>query len=318
MKIDAVFKALSDPTRLRVLRLVASMELAVGEIAQVLGHSQPSVSRHIAILGDAGLIERRREGSWIFLRAAKEEELAGAISGLLAACEGFDMEFGELCGADRRKLATIRNARESQAQDYFAVHASNWDELRRLHSPDEAVEDALNRALGPGSLGQVLDIGTGTGRMAELFAGRARRVVALDKSPAMLRVARARLQHLGGDKVEMVQGDFTDLPLADASMDTVLFHQVLHFAQNPVDALAEAARVLRSGGRIAIVDFAAHQREELREKYAHARLGFGDEQMGVMLRQAGFDPGAPQAMEEGELVVKIWLATRLPTEKAAA
>ena len=318
MKVDTVFKALSDPTRLRVLRLVSSMELAVGEIAQVLGHSQPSVSRHIAILGDAGLVERRREGSWMFLRGAKADGFALSISTLLAECDGFDPEFGEVCAADRSKLAAIRNARETQAQDYFADHASNWDELRRLHSPDQTVEDALIEALGPGPLGQVLDIGTGTGRMAELFATRAERVIALDKSPAMLRVARARLQHFGGDKIEMVQGDFNALPLADGSMDTVLFHQVLHFAQNPAEALGEAARVLKSGGRIAIVDFAAHQREELRERYAHARLGFSDEQMEQLLSHSGFEAEPPKAMDEGELVVKIWLARRPHAARDAA
>ena len=318
MRIETAFKALSDPTRLRIMRLVAAMELAVGEIAQVLGHSQPSVSRHIGILGDAGLLERRREGSWMFLRACSDDGLAGAMAKLLKDGEKLDPDFGAVCASDRRKLSAIRNTREEQALDYFAAHASDWDELRRLHSPDEAVEDALNAALGDGNLGHVLDIGTGTGRMAELFAARAERVVALDKSPAMLRVARARLQHLGGDRIEMVQGDFVDLPMADASMDTVLFHQVLHFAQNPVDALNEAARVLKPGGRIAVVDFAAHQREELRERHAHARLGFADQQMKSLMEQVGFIPESPRAMDERELVVKIWLATRLPVKQVAA
>jgi len=317
MQTEAAFRALGDVTRLRILCLVASMELAVGEIAQVLGQSQPRVSRHIAILSDAGLAERRREGSWIFLRAAGMP-FAGEIRRLLAVAEASDAEFAELCEGDRRKLAAIRAARETQAQDYFSAHAETWDELRRLHSADELVEDALAKALSVAPLGRVLDIGTGTGRMAELFAETADHVVALDKSPAMLRVARARLQKLDSERIDMVQGDFTSLPLAEAQVDTVLFHQVLHFAHDPAAALREAARVTRPGGRIAIVDFAAHSREELRERHSHARLGFEDPQMERLLKAAGFEPEVPLALEEGELVVKIWIGTRRPTDRKAA
>ena len=191
------------------------------------------------------------------------------------------------------------------AETYFADHAHDWDELRRLHSSEESVEAALSSALGERPLGRLLDTGTGTGRMAELFAMRADHIVALDKSLAMLRVARAKLQHLPPGQVELMQGDFAELPFADESFDTVLFHQVLHFAQTPATVLAEAARVIRPGGRIAIVDFAAHQREELRERHAHARLGFADEQMDDLLRTAGFAPAAPVALDGGELVVKV-------------
>lgn len=315
---ETIFRALADVTRLRIMRLVATMELAVGEIAQVLGQSQPRVSRHVAILCDAGLAERRREGSWMFLRsrATRDEGLLSSLHEVLSMAEAQDADLAELCDADRRKLASIRAARENQAQDYFAQHAETWDELRRLHSSDEHVEAALAEALAPAPLGRVLDIGTGTGRMAQLFADRAEHVIALDKSPAMLRVARARLQHLGHDRVEMVQGDFASIPLGAATVDTVLFHQVLHFAHNPGDALAEAARVTRVGGRVAIVDFAAHQREDLRERYAHARLGFTDAQVATLLEQAGYTPRAPIALEEGELVVKIWIGQRTPEQSA--
>ncbi|MDP4574269.1 metalloregulator ArsR/SmtB family transcription factor [Qipengyuania sp. G39] len=314
MHTETLFRALADPTRLRILRLLGSMELAVGEVAQVLGQSQPRVSRHIGILCDAGLAERRREGSWTFVRAgsttAGEPSLSGGAIRLLDVAEHADNDFADLCASDRRKLAEIRETREAEAQAYFARHAHDWDELRRLHSSDEAIESALDAALGSAPLGRLLDIGTGTGRMAELFAERAEHIVALDKSLAMLRVARAKLQNLPTHRVELVQGDFGSLPFAGASFDTVLFHQVLHFAQAPRAALAEAARVTSPGGRIAIVDFAAHQREELRERYAHARLGFGDAQMRDLLQDAGFVPGETAALEDGELVVKIWIAER--------
>lgn len=314
MTIDAIFKALADPTRLRTMRLLSAMELAVGELAQVLGQSQPRVSRHVGILCDAGLAERRREGSWVFLRSGSGGEAAtpvfAALDRLLATAEAEHPEFAQQCASDRHKLAAIRASREALAEDYFARHAGEWDELRALHTPDVQVEEQLVRMLADAPLGAVLDIGTGTGRMAELFADDAERIVALDKNLEMLRVARAKLQHLPAAQIELVQGDFADLPFAAASFDTVLLHQVLHFAQEPEVAIAEAARVTRGGGRIAIVDFAAHTNEELRSRYQHARLGFSDRQMRTLLRAAGFIASEPFALEGAELVVKIWIGKR--------
>ena len=311
--VETIFQALADPTRLRVMRLLGSIELAVGEIAQVLGQSQPRVSRHAGILTAAGLIERRREGSWVFLRASSESEGSGVASAtmrLLDAAEAADPDFAMQCEQDRERLSAVREAREEEATRYFADHAKDWDELRRLHISDRSVEDALVRSLGDRSLGRLLDIGTGTGRMAELLADRAEHVVALDKSLAMLRVARAKLQHLPADRVELAQADFNDLPFADENFDTVLFHQVLHFAQDPAAVLEEAARVLVRGGRLIIVDFAEHDREDLRDRFAHVRLGFGDTVMADMLQAAGFDLGPIRSLEGGELVVRVWHAER--------
>ena len=311
MVIEDIFKALGDPTRLRIARLLGAMELAVGELAQVLGQSQPRVSRHVGILCDAGLAERRREGSWVFLRQSEARgAVIEAIQQLLALAEQQEPEFAALCEADRRKLAAIRDAREAAAGHYFARHAGEWDELRALHSADAEVERRLAEALADAPLGHLLDIGTGTGRMAEFFADRAERIVALDKNLEMLRVARAKLQHLPAAQIELVQGDFAELPFADASFDTVILHQVLHFAPDPAPALAEAARVLRGGGRIAIVDFASHDHEELRTRHQHVRLGFADRQMAELLRGAGFAAGTARALEGDTLVVKIWTATR--------
>ncbi|MGB3471951.1 MAG: metalloregulator ArsR/SmtB family transcription factor [Erythrobacter sp.] len=314
--IDAVFKALADPTRLRIARLLATMELAVGELAQVLGQSQPRVSRHVGILCDAGLAERRREGSWVFLRgtgmADDAAPLIAAIDRMLAIAEAEEPGFAKSCEDDRRKLAAIRVAREDAANQYFARHAGEWDHLRALHTSDAQVEEQLIVALGGHAIGSLLDIGTGTGRIAELFMDSAARIVALDKNLEMLRVARAKLQHLPTAQIELVQGDFTDLPFEATSFDTVVLHQVLHFAADPAIVLAEAARVTRPQGRIAIVDFAAHDREELRSRHQHARLGFSDPQMSSLLRRSGFKPGTPVALDGGQLVVKIWIGERLP------
>ncbi len=316
MKIDPTLRALADSTRLRIMRLLAHMELAVGELAQVLGQSQPRVSRHVRILCDAGLAERRKEGSWVFLRSAIGLDLApplgAAAARLLDVAESDDAAFAARVMEDRRHLAAIRAAREATAAGYFARHAAEWDTLRGLHSPDAAVEAALTRALGDAPLGALLDVGTGTGRIAELFAPRSRHVTAFDKSPEMLRIARARLQHLPADSVSLVQGDFAKLPFGDSSVDTVLFHQVLHYAQAPEDVLAEAARVTRPGGRIAVVDFAAHDREELRAAHAHARLGFSDEQMLALFADAGIVAAPSIALPGQSLTVKIWTGQRAP------
>ena len=314
MKIDPLLRALADPTRLRIMRLLSAMELAVGELAQVLGQSQPRVSRHVRILCDAGLAERRKEGSWVFLRSAISETrappLGAAAARLLAVAERDDAGFAARCGEDRRHLAAIRAARENSAEAYFARHAGDWDTLRSLHCPDEPVEAALATALGERDLGSLLDIGTGTGRMAELFAPRASHVTGFDKSPEMLRIARTRLQKLPSEQVTLAQGDFTALPFADSSFDTVLFHQVLHYAQEPEGVMAEATRVARPGGRIAVVDFAAHDREELRERHAHARLGFSDEQMLALLSNAGLTAEPSVALPGTPLTVKIWTARK--------
>ena len=317
MRIDPLLRALADSTRLRIMRLLSTMELAVGECAAVLGQSQPRVSRHIRILCDAGLAERRKEGSWVFLRSAIAEDrappLAAAAARLLSVAESDDAGFAARCAEDRRHLAAIRSAREATAAAYFARHAEEWDTLRLLHSPDEPVEAALCAALAGdpnGNLGALLDVGTGTGRMAELFAHRAVHVTAFDKSPEMLRVARARLQNLPAGHCTLEQGDFAELPFADAAFDTLLFHQVLHYAQEPEAVLAEAARVTRPGGRIAIADFAAHDREELRSAHAHARLGFTDEQMIALLSDAGYSADPAIALPGKQLTVKIWTGTR--------
>lgn len=314
MQIDALLRALADPSRLRVMRLIAHMELSVGELAQVLGQSQPRVSQHVGKLVDAGLAERQREGNSVYLRlvarGGARSPVGDSVARLLAIAEREDAEFAAQCEADRDRLASIRADREKDAEAYFARHAEDWDTLRERHGPERPVEEALVAALGSGSLGRLLDIGTGTGRMAELLAPRAVHITALDKSLDMLRVARAKLQGLGPGRVELTQGDFTALPFPARHFDTVLLHQVLHFAQDPLRALKEAARVMRPGGRLAVIDLAKHDREELRQRHAHARLGFSDNTMRLLLAEAGFEPRPPVTVPGHELTVNIWTARR--------
>ena len=306
-----IFRSLGDPTRLRITALLRLMELSVGELAQVLGQSQPRVSRHVKILIDAGLVERRKEGSWVFLTLAD----AARIEPL------FDLldRWAELDGedpwtvADAARLAAVRADRAAAAELYFASHAKDWDELRSLHIAESDVEAAIARALGEVEIGRLVDIGTGTGRMIELFAPAARHALGVDRSPEMLRLARVKLAEAGLSSAELRQGDMYSLPLASGTADTVILHQVLHYAQQPAAAVAEAARLLGPSGRLLIVDFAPHEREELRSRDAHARLGFADDIMLKYLEAAGLEGRVVEHLEGGELTVTIWAGERSET-----
>ena len=307
-----IFRALADPTRLRILSLVRRMELSVGELAQVLRQSQPRVSRHVKILADAGLLERHKEGAWVFLRVGRDK----AVAPLLGALDIWKVDAS---AGDVERLAAVRAERVAAAEEYFSAHAGEWDSLRNLHIADAEVEAAVTRALRGRKLGQLLDIGTGTGRMIELLGGAATQSLGIDRSLDMLRIARARIEAAGLAHAEVRQGDMYALPLGDAQADTVLLHQVLHYAQEPAQAIAEAARVLAPGGRLLIVDFAPHDREELRSKHAHARLGFDDKQVVGWLAAAGLEAHVVDHLTGGELTVTLWIGERaaLPQAEAA-
>jgi ArsR family transcriptional regulator len=304
-----IFRALGDPTRLRIVHLLRAMELAVGEIAQVVGQSQPRVSRHVRILAEAGLVERRKEGNWVFLRLAR----GPATAPFLTLFDRLEPSGAESLwqAADLARLAAVRADRARAAEAYFAEHAEQWDAIRSLHVAEAEVEAAMTALLRAEPIGRLLDIGTGTGRMIELFGGQAAQVTAIDRSPDMLRLARAKLPQDAGDRYALLLGDFLDLPLDRASADTVLLHQVLHYAQAPERAIAEAARVTAIGGRVLIADFAPHEREELRSRDQHARLGFSDDQMAGWFAQTGLALERVETLPGQELTVQIWLGRRV-------
>lgn len=302
-----IFQALADPTRLRIVALLRAMELAVGELVLVLGQSQPRVSRHVRLLVEAGLVDRRREGAWVFLRLVHGEKL----DVLVDLIDQWPLSPAEaaIAAADRGQLDRVRAERAEAARRYFADHAAEWDAIRSLHVSETDVEAAIVALMRDRPLGHLLDIGTGTGRMAEIFAPDATHISALDRSPEMLRIARAKLAERQ-IPADLVQGDFQALPFADGTTDTVVMHQVLHFAQQPDQVIAEAARVLRHDGHLLIVDFAPHDQEELRSRAAHARLGFSDAQIHGWFAAAGLRPEAGKTLEGDPLTVKIWLARR--------
>jgi ArsR family transcriptional regulator len=309
-----IFRALGDPTRLRIFGLLRRMELSVGELAQVLGQSQPRVSRHVRILVDAGLALRRREGSWVFLTPAPSSVTVPLFALIDAAKPSYTEDHWAV--ADAAKLSAVRADRAIAAERYFAARADQWDAIRSLHVPDDAVEARMRDLLGT-DLGRLVDIGTGTGRILELFAPAARSATGIDRSPEMLRLARAKLAE-APVPVELRQGDVAALPLADGCADTAVLHQVLHYIPAPEAALAEIARIIAPGGRLLIVDFASHDREELRAQDAHARLGFSDEQIASWLRASGLTLSAQDELAGGELTVKLWLGERPAQAKALA
>jgi ubiquinone/menaquinone biosynthesis C-methylase UbiE len=302
-----IFRSLADPTRVRILNLLRAMELSVGELAQVLGQSQPRVSRHVRILIEAGLAERRKEGSWVFLSLGGRDR----VEPLFQALDRWAEKDGEdpWAVADAARLAAVRADRAAAAERYFAVRAQDWDRIRSLHVAESEVEAAIARALAGRQLGRLVDIGTGTGRMLELFAAAADHALGVDRSPEMLRLARVKLAQAGLG-AELRQGDMYALPFPAGAADTVIIHQVLHYAQQPSAAVDEAARLLAPGGCLLVVDFAPHEREELRATDAHLRLGFADETMLGYLEAAGLDGRVVERLEGGELTVTIWAGSR--------
>ena len=310
-----IFRALADPTRLRILALLRSMELSVGELAQVLGQSQPRVSRHVKILCDAGLAERRKEGSWVFL-ALGNDTTVGPVAAALDAWSAGEPDRWTI--ADAARLAAVRADRAASAAQWFEAHAGEWDAIRSLHVAEDQVEAAMRAVIGDAPVARLLDIGTGTGRMLELFGAQARSALGIDRSSEMLRLARAKLSEAGLTGAELRQADLYALPLGDGEADLAILHHVLHFAQQPGAAIVEAARALGPGGRLLIADFAPHDREDLRAREGHTRLGFSDAQVADWFVAAGLMPARTETLEGHELTVKLWLGRKVETREVKA
>ena len=314
--LDAL-KALAEETRLRIVAVLRHGELTVTDLTDVLGQSQPRVSRHLKLLVDAGLVTKHREGTWVFFCLVD----SGARAALLTTTFDPIDDHDSMLVADLDRLAIVRARRADAAHEYFEQVAPLWDEERSLHAAEDTVERAILDAVGQRPLGTVLDLGTGTGRMLQLLARRADRAVGLDSSHSMLSVARANLE-AGGIQCELRQGDVYSPPLDRDSFDLVVIHQVLHYLDDPARAIREAAQLVSVGGRLLIVDFAQHSHEFLREAQAHRRLGFSHGQLRDWFDQAGFDCPTildidPPAGTNG-LTVTVWLAQDRRTMKEVA
>jgi ubiquinone/menaquinone biosynthesis C-methylase UbiE len=302
----AALRAVAEPTRLRLVVLCARGELTVTELTQILGQSQPRVSRHLKLLCEAGLLDRFREGSWVFYRLSQSGPAGALARQLVAACDDTDSTIA----LDLQRLSAIKRQRADLASAYFRENADQWHRIRSLYVDEREVEAALIGIIAAADPRDLLDIGTGTGRMLEILAPRVERALGIDQSREMLSIARVNLERAGLENGSVRLGDMYQLALPDASFDAVVIHQVLHYADRPAAAITEAARVLRPTGVLVIVDFAPHTLEFLREEHAHRRLGFSDAEVAEWCIAAGLDPASPHHLSGDPLTVVIWTAHR--------
>jgi len=298
-------KAAGESSRFRILVLLSRGDLTVSDLTSILNQSQPRVSRHLKLLLEAGLIGRYQEGSWAFFRLSDNDVAREFALGLVGRVDPAD----PLVLRDMERLEAVKRKNRERAAEYFSANAAQWDQLRALHVPDDAVEAALIKVVGKTPFQAMLDLGTGTGRLLEIFAPLYRRGVGLDMSREMLSVARANLDKAGVQHAQVRQGDIYAPPVDRDAYDLVTIHQVLHYLDNPGVAIAEAAKALRPAGRLVIVDFAPHDFEFLREEQAHVRLGFTDRQIADWMKEAGLEQEETVTFEpadSGGLTVKLW------------
>jgi ArsR family transcriptional regulator len=308
-------KAVAEDTRLRIVALLTHGELTVSDLVDVLGQSQPRISRHLRVLLDAAVIVRHREGSWAFFHLVPDGPIRWMIDDILGRIDPDDA----ITGADLDRRAVVRRRRADAAQAYFARIATRWDEERSLHAADDVVEAAIVEIAGRQPYRRIVDLGTGTGRMLQVLAADpavVERAVGVDASHSMLAVARADLERAGIRHVELRQGDVLSPPLDRGSFDLVVVHQVLHFLDEPAHAVREAARLLSPGGRLLLVDFAPHSLEFLRTDHAHRRLGFRDDTVRGWLEHVGLAVDEARSIEPDpspdgheRLTVSLWVAS---------
>ena len=310
-------KAAAETTRLRILLLLAAGELNVKDLTQILGQSQPRISRHLKLLAEAGLIERFREGSWVYFHVSDRSVGGQLARRILETVDARD----PVLRRDSERAEALKREREASAQTYFREHAADWDRIRTLYVSETAVETAIEVALEGPPLKMLVDLGTGTGRMLEVLAGRYTRGLGLDVNQSMLAYARSKLKTSGLDHAEVRHGDIYNVALPDGVADGVIIHQVLHYLSEPAHAIREAARILAPGGRLVIVDFAPHEIESLRESHAHERLGFEAEHVTAWMEETGIEGVEVRTLEpekhddRQQLTVSLWLGRKPAAEE---
>jgi ArsR family transcriptional regulator len=298
-------RAAGEHTRLRILALCARGELSVSELTQILGQSQPRVSRHLKLMVEAGLLERLPDGAQVYFRVSDRVEVSKLAHALIGLIPESDM----ILNRDLSRLQQVRDTRTKKAQDYFQQVAKSWDTIRAMHVPQQQLEEALLEVVGPEPVGELLDIGTGTGRMLQILADRVTRGIGVDLSSGMLAVARNNIEQAGMAHIHVRKGDMYHLPLDDASIDLAILHMVLHYSDDPTEVIQEAGRVLRTDGRLILVDFATHTEEYLRSEFRHHRLGFSDDEISQYFENTGFSVQTEFRQLTGDpLTVKIWQA----------
>lgn len=303
-------RAAGEATRLRILAVLARSELTVSELCRVLGQTQPRVSRHLRLLCEAGILVRHAQGTSAFYRPARTGRGRELFDAVLPLIDDEDPGLQ----SDLRRLAIIREERAEAAAAYFESVATDWDRMRTRHVADDEVEAAMLQAVDGLKVAQLVDVGTGTGRVLEIFADQIEHGLGLDLSQQMLDLARSRLDQLGLKNCAVRQGNAYDLGLAAGSADVVVLHHVLHFLDDPATSIGEVARTLRPGGRLLVVDFAPHSDEAMRADYAHHWLGFHDEDIEGWCTDVGLVDVTAQhlALDDTDdaLTVTLWVATQ--------
>jgi ubiquinone/menaquinone biosynthesis C-methylase UbiE/DNA-binding transcriptional ArsR family regulator len=302
-RVLSPLRAIAEPTRLRLVALCAAGEWCVSDLTEILGQSQPRLSRHLKLLCDAGVLVRQPEGANVWFRLAQEGPAAALANAALAVLADDD----PTRAADRRRAAARAAERAREALAAFRDNPAAWDEMRALDLPARAIEEALFARLPEGRLGRVLDIGCGTGRMMALLAPRAESVLGIDLSRRMLALARTRIAEQGLANCAVRQADMARLPLPDASFDLVVLCMVLHYADDPAAVLAEAARLVSPGGTVAVIDLAPHTRDDLIRRLAHTTPGLSSAAVSRPLAEAGLTVSPPLAVGSA-LPVLIHLA----------
>ncbi len=273
-RISTALKAMGHNERLRIMALLSHGELTVSELVKILGLSQPRVTQYIKSLEEAGIIDRVKEGSWVFSRISRaNKDLFNLVSKTLEMLPRDDA----ILLSDRRRLDDVRSERSKDADAFFDMVASDDGQLGDEYLPREDMDRKIHDILGASSFAFMVDLGTGTGRMLKLLSDKIERGAGVDNNSEMLKVARHRLSETGKSHLTVRHGELSATPFGTETADLVTIHQVLHYLDEPADALREASRLLQSKGKLLIVDFAAHNQDEFREKYAHRRLGFSDD-----------------------------------------
>jgi ArsR family transcriptional regulator len=314
--IDGLLEALraaAEPSRLRLLAICAQGEWTVSELTQVMAQSQPRISRHLKLLAEAGLLDRFREGSWVFYRRAQRGEGARVARALGRMLPDDD----PVLALDRQRLAAVREARRRAAERFFDGHAEGWDSEPDFGVDGGRVESELVRLFETERPRSLLDIGTGTGRILQVLAPYVGFGLGIDLSHHMLAVARVNLDRRLARNCQVRQGDMYQLPVQDEAFAGVTLHQVLHFADDPLAVLTEARRVLEPGGRLTIIDLAHHEQETLRSEKRHRRLGFTDEEMVGWFRELGLLAETPVHLPGEAFTIVIWTGRR-GAERSAA
>ena len=281
-----VLKAAADPSRLRLLALLAAGEATVKELVDIIGQSQPRVSRHLKILADARIVTHFRDGQWMYYRL----EPSGAAAELVDCAVALARSGDETLSADRERLAEVRAARERYALT-APSGPKRWVGSIGDRPSEAALEQALLAALGGGELGDLLDIGVGSGAVLRLLAPRCRTAVGLDVSRGMRVLARSRLQGAGLGRCTIRAGDMHELPFPELSFDLVVVDEVLSLATDPQPVLAEATRVLRPTGRLLVLD--RIEPAALRLTSQSGKRALYENQLAVMLRAVGLRASAP-------------------------